>query len=654
MTNFDIIKNSFETILPEFFFINAILIILLFGTLYNASVKYKYPILTYSIGYLSIQSILITLFLIINSPKTGPTSIVIFNNVLIMDDFTLFVKIIVLLGTLATLLISFNYTLNQKMSARICEYMILILFSTLSMLLLISSFDLISMYLAIELQSLSFYVLAAFQRNNEFSTEAGLKYFILGALASGLLLFGESIIYGFTGLTNFEELTKLIAVIPEITQNMGSTLKSMPNLTFWTFSYTYIEILIIGLFFILVAFLFKISAVPFHLWTPDVYEGAPTSVTAFFSITPKIAVLALLLRLCMYTFYDLIESWQYLIIFSSFLSMFIGTLGAINQNKIKRLLAYSSIAHVGYILISLATGTIESIEALLIYVVLYTLTILNIFSILLASPTINITESCDIYLPQTNFQPTSNYLNLHYLNNIDTQQEIKIIPNLPNHLIFSTSKFKWFQNPYQNFKLCYTSLLLGNPCWDPYFTLKQSNLKPIEKENKNFSTSMYNFLNNNRSIQKALFFINSKKNMYTNWNHSIFYIKHITDLSSLAKTNPILAFTAAMVFFSNAGIPPLAGFYGKLNVFLTAVENSMYFLALSGILCSVIGAFYSIRLVKIIYFHSMSNETWPFYQPISKENAIVLALTFFFTLFFFLAPSFLFITAHSAALSLCL
>jgi NADH:ubiquinone oxidoreductase subunit 2 (subunit N) len=232
MTNFDIIKNSFETILPEFFFINAILIILLFGTLYNASVKYKYPILTYSIGYLSIQSILITLFLIINSPKTGPTSIVIFNNVLIMDDFTLFVKIIVLLGTLATLLISFNYTLNQKMSARICEYMILILFSTLSMLLLISSFDLISMYLAIELQSLSFYVLAAFQRNNEFSTEAGLKYFILGALASGLLLFGESIIYGFTGLTNFEELTKLIAVIPEITQNMGSTLKSMPNLTF--------------------------------------------------------------------------------------------------------------------------------------------------------------------------------------------------------------------------------------------------------------------------------------------------------------------------------------------------------------------------------------------------------------------------------------
>ncbi len=157
----------------------------------------------------------ITLFLVINSLNIGPSSIVIFGNTLIVDDFTLFVKTMVLLGSLATILISFNYTLNQKMSARINEYMILILFSTLSMLLVVSSFDLISMYLAIELQSFSFYVLAAFQRNNEFSTEAGLKYFILGALASGLLLFGESLIYGFTGLTNFEELTKLISVLPE-------------------------------------------------------------------------------------------------------------------------------------------------------------------------------------------------------------------------------------------------------------------------------------------------------------------------------------------------------------------------------------------------------------------------------------------------------
>lgn len=266
MTYFDIFQNNFKFILPELFFVSAILIILVYGTLYNASAYYKYPILTRSVGYLSIQSLLITLFLIINSPKAGPLSVVIFNNVLIIDDFTLFVKTIVLIGALATILISFNYTLNQKMSARINEYMVLILFSTLSMLLVISSFDLISMYLAIELQSFSFYVLAAFQRNNEFSTEAGLKYFILGALASGLLLFGESLIYGFTGLTNFEELTKLFAVVPETTHIMSFTSNSVVvEQGLSILNLTYIEILSIGLFFIIIAFLFKISAVPFHL-----------------------------------------------------------------------------------------------------------------------------------------------------------------------------------------------------------------------------------------------------------------------------------------------------------------------------------------------------------------------------------------------------
>ncbi len=693
MTYFDIFQNNFKFILPELFFVSAILIILIYGTLYNASAYYKYPILTHSIGYLSIQSLLITLFLIINSPSAGSLSVVIFNNVLIIDDFTIFVKTIVLLGALATILISFNYTLNQKMSARINEYMVLILFSTLSMLLVISSFDLISMYLAIELQSLSFYVLAAFQRNNEFSTEAGLKYFILGAFTSGLLLFGESLIYGFTGLTNFEELTKLLAVLPETTNILSLTTNSVEGLNI--LNLMYIEVVHIGLFFIIIAFLFKISAVPFHLWTPDVYEGAPTSVTAFFSITPKIAILALLLRLCMYTFYDLIEAWQNIIIFSAFLSMFIGTLGAINQNKIKRLFAYSSIAHVGYLLISLATGTIESIEALLIYAVLYVLVITNTFSIILvmSKENFNINETENIQY--INYQPTLNYINNitetynnvsnYSYNNIkntpinEIEEHInqknnnatKNIPNLPHNLSFFKSKINevWgeqdntiateqLEKQYKT-KRNYASLIQGNPLWNPYHSSKQIKIKNILKqENKNninieqkqnnnylnyFKTS--DIIPNNQIIQFNDIGPKEKKNNY---------IKHITDLSSLAKTNPILALTAATVFFSNAGIPPLAGFYGKLNVFLTAVENSMYFLALSGILCSVIGTFYSIRLVKIIYFHSISNTNWHFYQPISKENAIVLAITFFFTIFFFLAPSFLFITAHSAALSLCL
>lgn len=210
MTYIDIFQ--IKIIIPEFYFINAILIILIYGILYNASIYYKYPILTYSIGLLSIQSLLITLLLLTNNLNTNLSSIIIFNNVLIMDDFTLFSKYIIIISCIITIIISINYTLNQKISSRINEYLILILFSTLSMLLIISSFDLISMYLSIELQSLSFYVLAAFKRNNEYSTESGLKYFILGALSSGLLLFGETIIYGFTGLTNFEELTKFMLI----------------------------------------------------------------------------------------------------------------------------------------------------------------------------------------------------------------------------------------------------------------------------------------------------------------------------------------------------------------------------------------------------------------------------------------------------------
>lgn len=629
MNSFDIFQNHFKIIIPEFFFVSAIFIILVYGTLYNASAYYKYPILTNIIGWLSIQTLLITLYLIINCPcaQSSATSITIFNNVLIMDDFTLFVKSIVLIGAISTILISLKYTLNQKLSARANEYMVLILFSTLSMLLIISSFDLISMYLAIELQSLSFYVLAAFQRNNEFSTEAGLKYFILGAISSGLLLFGESIIYGFTGLTNFEELTKLFAVTSQITPG---TIE-VPFLTTGFLNWTFVEIINIGLIFILIAFLFKISAVPFHLWTPDVYEGAPTTVTAFFAITPKIAIIALLLRLCMYTFYDLIDSWQHLIIITAFLSMFIGTLGAIQQNKIKRLFAYSSIAHVGYLLISLATGTIESIEALLIYAVLYTLTIINIFSIILIMSRENFDTPWSVYTKNITVKSKGLYKNsLDEYSALFEDTQVKTIANthkisknvqtLPETLSFKASKINLLKEPYQKYKWHFANLIEGNPIWNPYHSLK-----PIDffhdlgpKEKKNVSA------------------------------------KHITDFSALSKSNPLLAFSAAIIFFSNAGVPPLAGFYGKLNVFLAAVENSMYFLALVGILCSVMGAFYSIRLVKIVYYHSMSESAWPFYQPISKENAIVLALTFFFTLFFFLSPSFLFLTAHSAAISLCI
>ena len=325
MNHIDIFQNNFKAIFPELFFVTAITIILLYAVVYSPSANHKYPIMTTIVGWLSVQTLSIAVLLVVDTPMPP---IVAFSGALITDDFTALIKTIILLSALSSILISFDYIKGQRLNS--FEFVILILFSTLSMLFMVSSYDLISMYLAIELQSLSFYVIAAFQRNsserNEFATEAGLKYFVLGALSSGLLLFGESLVYGFTGITNFEELAKLLLAFGDssiVLAEKGSDISGGAHDT----------AVVIGLLFILVAFLFKLGAVPFHMWTPDVYEGAPTAAMAFFAITPKIAILALLLRLCLYTFYDLIEAWQEIIIVCSLLSMFVGTFGALNQKK---------------------------------------------------------------------------------------------------------------------------------------------------------------------------------------------------------------------------------------------------------------------------------------------------------------------------------
>ena len=235
------------------------------------------------------------------------------------------------------------------------------------MLFLVSSADFISMYLAIELQSLCFYVIAAIKRNSEFSTEAGLKYFLLGAFSSGLLLFGCSLIYGFTGVTNFSELAKIFT---GGTQEILLSTSSLPACE-------------LGMVFLLVGFLFKIAAAPFHMWSPDVYEGAPTSVTAFFMITPKAALFGVFLRIFLESFYDFFLPWQKILIVSSVTSMIIGSFAALSQTKIKRLLAFSSIGHVGYLLAGFACGTIEGIQALLIYLVVYIVMNINMFAFLL-------------------------------------------------------------------------------------------------------------------------------------------------------------------------------------------------------------------------------------------------------------------------------
>jgi NADH-quinone oxidoreductase subunit N len=325
--------------------------------------------------------------------------------------------------------------------------------ATLGMMALVSVYDLLALYLSVELVSLSFYILAAYKRNSEFSAEAGLKYFILGAFSSGLLLFGTSMIYGFTGLTNFEEIGKLLTGINSLNDPL---------------SYSGISI---GILFVSIALLFKIAAAPFHMWSPDVYEGAPTPVTAFFSTVPKIALFALMVRIFFYSFYDFISFWQFIFIFCSLTSMVIGSIGALYQQKIKRLMAYSGIANVGLLLMGLALGSIESILGLTIFMVIYIITTISFFSFILGNQTIK----------------------------------------------------------------------------------------------------------------------NTKLNTY------------LSDLTNLGKVNPVLAFSLTLIMFSMVGLPPLAGFFGKMYLFLAAIQAEFYSLAIIGILSSVVAAFYYIRIINNVF-----------------------------------------------------
>jgi proton-translocating NADH-quinone oxidoreductase chain N len=355
-------ENDFKGVIPESFLVLASLILLVYGVVYSGSKKSGYPILMHGLGWLVQLSLLFTILLLVNNPLSNGS---LFYNSLVLDDFALFLKSIVCVGALVSVLISLKYVQQENINA--FELLILLLLSTASMLFLVSSADFICMYLAIELQSLCFYVMAGLKRNSEFSTEAGLKYFLLGAFSSGILLFGCSLIYGFTGTTNFLELGKIFTCGSEEILAGISSVRACE----------------LGMIFILVGFLFKLTAVPFHMWAPDVYEGAPTSVTAFFSIVPKVSVLAVFIRLFYEGFYDLMVPWQKLILFSSIGSMLLGSLAALSQNKVKRLLAFSSIGHVGYLLIGFCCGTIEGIQALLLYLFVYIVMTMNLFAIIL-------------------------------------------------------------------------------------------------------------------------------------------------------------------------------------------------------------------------------------------------------------------------------
>ena len=327
-------------ILPELFLSLATMTLLMLGVFIKKSFKL--------VSLLTIFTLLFTTILVFNQPDE---IIKIFNDSYIIDKLSVFMKILTLIFCVFVLLASKDYIKKNNIDK--IEYPIIILASTIGMMLMISSYDLIIFYLGLELQSLCLYILASFKRDDLRSTEAGLKYFVLSALASGLLLYGCSLIYGFTGSTNFEIISNNLDEA-----NTGA---------------------VFGIVFVLVGLAFKVSAVPFHMWTPDVYEGSPTSVTSFFALIPKIAALSVFIRFMYVPFINVIDQWQTIIVFISIASMILGAVAAIGQNNIKRLVAYSSIGHMGYALAGLATGTNEGVQSTIIYLTIYLVMNLGFF-----------------------------------------------------------------------------------------------------------------------------------------------------------------------------------------------------------------------------------------------------------------------------------
>jgi len=491
-------ENNLKVILPELFILLSVSTLLLVGVQYSTSGKHGYPVVVKPVAWMSTFTAFLGILLVINNPFNNT---LLFNSLLVHDPFTNLVKAVLLMSTAACLLVSFEYIKVKKVHA--FEFSLLMLFSILGSMIIVSSYDLLTLYLGIEMSSLCLYALAAFTRRSAFSTEAGLKYFILGAFASGILLFGMSLIYGLTGTTNFEDIAKILVGAYESDV-------VVPNG------------LIIGIIFVAAALLFIATAAPFHMWAPDVYEGAPSIISTFFAVVPKIAILGLFVRLFMYSFHDLINTWQQIILISAVLSMVIAAFTALTQRKIKRFLAYSSIGHVGYLLIGLGTGTIEGIQGLLLYTLVYVIMTLNAWTFVLSSE----------------------------------------------------------------------------------FGSKEG---------------------------RAVYF---------------------TDLIGLGKINPLLAITFTCTLLSMAGVPPLAGFLSKMYVFFSAMEGGMYLVAFIGVMCSVVGAFYYLRFVKIMYFEKASILTS--FKSMTREQSIILGVTFLFIVLLFLNPTPLLIMTHKMSLGLIL
>tara|TARA_B110000908_G_scaffold169190_1_gene225764 strand:+ start:766 stop:2589 length:1824 start_codon:yes stop_codon:yes gene_type:complete len=570
------------------------------------SVQKKYPLIQASVLQLSVLVLFFSSYLVFNEHLSVLESSYL-NNTFVMDYVSVSSKIIIGSLSIFCLLMMQPYVLNQKINN--FEYFLLILFSILGLFLLCSSNDFLTAYLALELQSLSFYVLAAFKKNSTFSVDAGIKYFILGAFASSMFLFGSSLLYGVTGTVCFDDFNSLfISVLPgqsniittsdyiasvsecvkvveelglvsyvePTLQNLdvmvssfdqalthstagssvssvlecvhiveelglvGYTESTLQNSDFMvsaldqalmnnTFSVGSLlgdstvfdgNLIKFALVFIMIGLFFKLTIAPFHVWAPDVYEGSPTSSTFFFSVVPKLAIFVLLLRIFYYSFYGFIDSWRYFIVLVVVFSIIVGSFGGLEQRKLKTLLVYSTISHMGYSLIAFSAGTFESMQMLLSYLIVYSFSGLCVWSIFLAT-------------------------------------------RLKNN----------------------------------YF----------QKQNKD-----------------------------------------LTDLVLLGKSNYMLAIFFTTVLFSVAGFPPMIGFLVKMGIFVTAIESSMYFVALISILCSVVGTFYYIRIIKILYFEKVL--VGKLYYPINSQSSVIITSLFFLLIFLFINPTLLFLISYKFSL----
>lgn len=527
--------NDLKFIIPEFFLFFFISFFILFLVIIGNSKSFNYPILQSTSIFLGCFGLFLTIFLYSNNLDFGAF---LFHFQFYIDNVSLFFKCFLILGAIICLLLSWNYLFYEGIKSY--EYTLIIILSVFGMICLISSYDFISIYLSIELQSLCLYILASYNKSSTLSTESGLKYFILGSLSSGLLLFGFSLIYGLTGMTSLNDLHMLTydGICFDVNTDFDSNNFTADEFNYhYTFtscevdeetgelsanykphSYndllslnTYNDILggfTLGIIFISAAFFFKLGVVPFHVWLPDVYEGVLTSITFFFSIVPKISLFYFILKFYLVIFSEFFDVWSIIFSYCSLLSFLIGSFGALYQIKLKRLIAYSAIGNIGYILLGILCNNLEGIHGSILYLSFYILNLVGLFCAILV----------------------------------------------------------------------------------------------LRKQNNNFTLSI------------------------------------IQDLGSLKESNPLICLCMCIFFFSLAGIPPLAGFYGKFFIFFGLVKNSYYFLALFSILVSALSSFYYIRLVKILFFES--KKKFFFYNNLTFLHIIPIIYCFLFNIFFFLYPSF--------------